>query len=192
MLGMDEIAREEIDDGLLARVANVDGIKDQFGLAYEFVRRRAKPVGVLCHAGFIIKIYHMIRDDMPLESGTAETLETFICDEIDAGHIDRKQGIGFAILGQGFLSISVWGKGNGIYVQTYLVEGTHAIRSRKTLEHTAVACTWDSRIMFHEILAWHEYLNTSMSRDDKLVYLKSFVSGYLDEASLTPAKCVAA
>ena len=187
MLKIDEIGRQQIDDGLLASVANVDAIEDQFGVTFEFVRRRAEPVGVLCHAGFILKIYHMIRDDMPLESGTAQTLEAFICKEIDAGHVDRKQGIGFGILGQGFLSISIWGKGNGLYVQTYSVEGTRPILSRKTLEHTAVACTWDSRIMFHEVLAWHEYLNTRMSRDNKLAYLKNFVSRYLDETGLTPA-----
>jgi hypothetical protein len=183
MQSIQEVLAGGLDDTVLDNVANIDGIKDQYGVTFKFIRRRAIPAGVLCHAGFVFKVYHMIRDDMPLEPGAAENLDYFLRGEIDAGNIDRKQGIGFAILGQGFLSISIWGKGNGLYVQTYSVEGSHPVLSRKTLEHTAVACTWDSRIMYHEVLAWHDYLNTSMSKADKLAYISKFISGYLDQVA---------
>ncbi|WP_133116228.1 hypothetical protein [Mesorhizobium wenxiniae] len=181
-MAYNSIFPDALDSCDLRDIGNVDTIRDQFGEIYGFVRRRAEPAGLLLHAGMALKIYHMIRDDRPLQQGTAEGLEEFICKEIDRGNVDCKQHIGFAILGQGFLSISCWGKGNGLYVQTYSVEDSYPNLTRKTLEKTAVACTWDSRIMFHEVLAWHEYLKTSRTHAHKVAYLSNMVSGYLDEA----------
>jgi len=186
MLNVTDVFTSKFDSVDLSNVGNIDDFKDQYGEPYQFLRRRAHPIGILDHSGFVLKIYHMLRDDVCIEQDLVDNLEDFICSEIDAGNVDRKQGIGFAILGPGFLSISIWGKGNGLFIQTYSVEDTYPHLTRMTLEHTAVACTWDSRIMFHEILAWHAYIVSGMTKSDKLDYLSNFVSGYLDESSCSP------
>lgn len=168
-----------MDDEYLARLGNIDGLKDQHGKTYRFIRRSAKPVGLLTHPRIVLKLYHMLRETEPLPANLVTGLETFLTNEVDSGRVEPKQGIGFAILSQGFLSINVWGRGNVLFTQTYTVERNPPELSPEPLEKTGVACTWENKIMHHEYEAWHRYLRSPMSVVDKQAYLDDVISGDL-------------
>jgi hypothetical protein len=181
----------------LEGIGNIDDMPDQYGETYRYIRRSVEPRGLLVHPQVTFKLYHLIRENVPLQPGTAEGLEEFLVQEIEAGNIDLKQRIGFTILGQGFVSVNVWGKGNGLFSQNYSVENSYPKLSRMPLERTAIACTWDSRIMNFELRLWHRYLLTERTPADKRKYLDTFISGDLEDedvcaapswARLTPAK----
>ena len=122
--------------------------------------------------------------DWTLPPNLAANLEAFIRAEIDAGRVDPKQGVGFAILSQGFLSINIWGRGNVLFTQTYTVEDSFPELSPKPLKKTGVACTWEIRIMKHEYDRWQHYLETAMTLADKHAYLQNFLSGKLYEETV--------
>lgn len=170
-----------INDKYLSRIANIDELKDQYGKPYQFIRRSVKALGVFSHDKLSLKLYHMIRENADLPKNLADSLENFLISEINSGGIDPKQGIGFAILSQGFLSVNVWGRGNVLFTQTYTVEASPTNLSRTPLEKTGVACTWEIKIMNFEYELWHKYLMTPMAISDKKHYLTLFISGDLSE-----------
>ncbi len=163
----------------LELIGNIDSLKDQYGNTYMFIRRSVKPIRVLFYRSIAIKIYHMIRETQPLPHHLVESLDSFIKNEIDRGNLEPRQGIGFAILSQGFLSINIWGRGNVLFTQTYTVENDPNKLTREPLEKTGVACTWEQKIMGHEYELWHKYLMSAMSIEDKKEYLEKFISGNL-------------
>ena len=169
----------EKGDDYLNRIGNLDDLKDQYGLPYQFIRRSVKAVGVLLHDDLALKLYHMVRENVTLPQNLVEGLEDFLIAEIEAERISSKQGIGFAILSQGFLSINIWGRGNVLFTQTYTVEANPPHLSREPLEKTGVACTWEAKIMHHEYGLWHDYITSSVTLDDKRRYLQTFIDGNL-------------
>ncbi|QND64546.1 hypothetical protein HB777_11865 [Mesorhizobium loti] len=166
----------------LAGVANVDTMLDQHGEVYRYMRRRADPIGLLLHDQIALKIYHLRREGVDLQPGTAENLEAFLTQQIESGDIDLKQRVGFAILGQGFVTITIFGKGNAAFNYAYSVEDNYPALSRISLERAAIACTWDSKIIYYELRRWHEYITSTMNEEAKRRYLTSFISGWLDAA----------
>lgn len=168
----------------LAGVGNVDMMKDQHGKTYQYIRRSVRPVGVLMHPKIALKVYHLLRENTPLQEGTEEDLERFLNAEIDAGNLDLKQRMGYAMLGQGFVSINIWGKGNGVFTQCYSVEDSYPHLTRQALERSAIACTWDSRILNFECRLWHYYLLTDRLPQDKRRYLETFISGDLEDEAV--------
>jgi hypothetical protein len=159
--------------------ANVDALTDQHQKTYQYIRRSVKPSGFLIYEKLALKLYYMIRETEPLPQNLQENLYVFIDGEIEQERLDTKQGIGFAILSQGFLSINIWGRGNVLFTQTYTVEGSFPELSAKSLEETGVACTWEIRIMNYEYNLWHRYLETEMTVIDKKKYLQTFIVGNL-------------
>jgi hypothetical protein len=168
-----------ITNNYLQSHANVDRLSDQYQKTYQYIRRSVKPVGFLVHETLVLKLYHMLRQTEPLPQNLQDNLQSFILNEINQGRVDVKQGVGFAILSQGFLSINIWGRGNVLFTQTYTVEGSFPELSPKPLEKTGVACTWEIKIMNYEYALWHHYLETKMSIPDKKAYLQSFMTGNL-------------
>jgi hypothetical protein len=147
------IAKEYLDN-----LGSIDSLRDQYGKTYQFIQRESKPIGVLYHGSMALKLYHMIRKTESMPENLVDGLENFLIGEIDSGHIHTDQGIGFAILSQGFLSVNLWGRGNVLFTQTYTVEADYPELSREPLEKTGVACTWEAKIMNHEYELWHKYL----------------------------------
>lgn len=170
---------DNLTDTQLQGMGNVDALPDQYHKTYRYIRRSAKPAGFVIHTILVLKLYHMERETEPLPQNLVAHLEQFICAEIDAGRVDPKQGMGFAILSQGFLSINIWGRGNVLFTQTYTVEDSFPELSPKPLEQTGVACTWEIRIMKYEYDLWQHYLETAMTLADKRAYLQNFLSGKL-------------
>ena len=168
-----------ITDNYLQSHANVDRLSDQYQKTYQYIRRSVKPIGFLVHQTLVLKLYHMLRETEPLPQNLPENLQSFILNEINQGRVDVKQGVGFAILSQGFLSINIWGRGNVLFTQTYTVEDSFPELSPKPLEKTGVACTWEIKIMNYEYALWHNYLETKMRIADKKAYLQSFITGNL-------------
>jgi hypothetical protein len=168
-----------ITNHYLQNHANVDTLSDQYQKIYQYIRRSVKPVGFLVHEKLVLKLYHMLRETELLPQNLQDNLQSFILNEINQGRVEAKQGVGFAILSQGFLSINIWGRGNVLFTQTYTVEGSFPELSPKPLETTGVACTWEIKIMNHEYALWHNYLETKMSIADKKAYLQSFITGNL-------------
>ena len=168
-----------ITDDYLETHANIDNLKDQYGKSYQYIRRSVKPGGFLVHEKLVLKLYHMLRETEPLPQNLQENLQDILYNEINQGRIDYKQGVGFAILSQGFLSVNIWGRGNVLFTQTYTIENSSPKLSQKLLEKTGVACTWEIKIMNHEYNLWHHYLETEMNLTHKKTYLESFITGNL-------------
>jgi len=158
-----------------------DHLTDQYQKKYQYIKRSAKPKVFVVHDKAVIKLYHMERETEPLPENLVSTVKSFIYQEIENNNIEPTQGVGFAILSQGFLSINLWGRGNVLFTSTYTVEENFPELSRTPLEKTGVACTWEIRIMNYEYGLWHHYLETQMSLDNKKKYLQSFISGKLYE-----------
>lgn len=157
----------------------MDRLSDQYQKTYQYICRSAKPVGFLVHENLVLKLYYMLREIEPLPQNLQDNLQSFILEQINQGRVDSKQGVGFAILSQGFLSINIWGRGNVLFTQTYTLEDSFTELSPKPLEKTGVACSWEIKIMNHEYALWHHYLETKMSIPDKKAYLQSFMTGNL-------------
>jgi hypothetical protein len=170
---------EIVTDKYIKTHGNIDAMTDQYNKTYQYIRRSAEQAGFLVHDKIIFKLYHMLRETETLPKNLKKNMKKFITREIDSGNVEPKQGIGFAILSQGFMSINVWGRGNVLFTTTYTVEGSFPELSQKSLEKTGVACTWEIRIMNHEYTLWHEYLKTQMKPEDKRTYLQNFISGEL-------------
>lgn len=169
-----DISSEELEV-----ICNIDNLKDQYEKTYQYIRRSSKPIGVLYNNSLSLKLYHMLREKEPLPQNLVENLESFLVSEINAGKIKTDQGVGFAILSQGFLSVNLWGRGNVLFTQTYTIESNYPELTRVPLEKTGVACTWEAKIMYHEYELWHKYLESNMRKSDKLNYLTKFISGDL-------------
>ncbi len=169
----------ELRDRNLQDYANIDSLPDQYQKTYQYIRRSVRPMGCFVRDRLILKLYHMVRETEPLPQYLQDNLHAFLDKELESGQIDVKQRVGFAILSQGFLSINIWGRGNVLFTQTYTIEGSFPDLSRKPLEKTGVACTWEIQIMKHEYDRWHHYLETPMTVADKKQYLQSFMSGSL-------------
>jgi|GEM_PF-3454148 len=165
----------------LRELGNIDAFKDQHGATYRYIRRSARPVGLFTHPEIVLKAYHLLRENTPLEPGTAESLHDFLERTINSGEIDLKQRMGFAMLGQGFVSIHIWGKGNGLFAHNYSRDAGDPRLVRRPLEETAIACTWDSRIINFECRLWHGYLKTARGAGDKQRYLSTFIEGDLED-----------
>jgi hypothetical protein len=170
---------DAVTDGYLMTHGNIDTLKDQYQKTYQYIRRSSEPAGFLIHDQMILKLYCMLRETEPLPENLKKNLKEFITGEIDRGNVEPKQAMGFAILSQGFLSINIWGRGNVLFTQTYTIEESFPELSRKPLEKTGVACTWEIRIMKHEYDLWHDYLETEMRPEDKRAYLQNFITGNL-------------
>ncbi len=168
-----------VDKNYIKNHCNIDNLADQYKKTYQYIKRSSKPIGFFVHDKIIIKLYHMLRESQPLPQNLIDGLNDFIKKEIDNNSIDIKQGVGFAILSQGFLSINIWGRGNVLFTYTYTIEDSYPNLSKKTLDKTGVACTWEIRIMKFEYDLWQEYLETKMENRDKESYLKNFISGEL-------------
>lgn len=165
----------------LSKLGNIDAFRDQHGATYRYIRRSVKPVGLFTHPKIVLKAYHLLRENTPLEAGTAEGFHDFLSGTLNSGDIDLKQGMGFAMLGQGFVSINIWGKGNGLFAHNYSRDAGDARLLRRPLEETAIACTWDSRIINFECRLWHGYLKTPRGVADKQRYLATFIEGDLED-----------
>lgn len=163
----------------LKYIGSIDGLRDQYGKTYQFIQRKSNPIGVFYHGSIALKVYHMVRKTEPIPKRLVDGLEDFLKAEIDKGKIHTEQGMGFAILSQGFLSVNLWSRGNVLFTQTYIVETNFPELSRAPLEKTGVACTWEAKIMNHEYELWHKYLMSPMQSDDKLRYLQNFIAGDL-------------
>jgi hypothetical protein len=161
----------------LDAIGNVDQMADQHGTAYRYRPRAVKPVGLLARPGICLKVYHLIRIGQQLEAGTAEGLEGFVARQIEAGTVDVKQGMGFVMLGQGFVSINCWGRGNGLFAHNFSRTASSSEMTLQPFEVTAIACTWDIQLMYFESRLWHFYLRSRMLLSDKLLYLSTFVEG---------------
>ncbi len=172
---------DPITDDYLQTHANIDNLKDQYDKAYQYMRRSVKPGGFLVHEKLVLKLYYMLRETEPLPQNLQDNLQTILLNEINQGRVDPKQGVGFAILSQGFLSINIWGRGNVLFTQTYTIEDSFPELSPQPLEKTGVACTWEIKIMNHEYSLWHHYLETEMNIANKKAYLASFITGDLFE-----------
>ena len=170
---------DTLENVALHSLANVDRLEDQYQKTYQYIRRSSQPVGFLVHDKLILKLYHMLRETEALPQNLQDSLRDFILQEIERERVEYKQGIGFAILSQGFLSINIWGRGNVLFTQTYTVENNFPELSPKPLEKTGVACTWEIKIMQYEYALWHQYLETDMTLEDKRNYLQNFISGDL-------------
>ena len=168
-----------IPKGAIDTIGCIDNLEDQYGKTYQFIQRKSKPQSILYHNSIALKLYHMIRETEPLPENLVKNLDCFLISEINQGKIQTKQGMGFSILSQGFLSVNLWGRGNVLFTQTYTVEANHPELSREPLEKTGVSCTWESKIMNHEYELWHEYLKSPMQPEDKLRYLQNFIVGDL-------------
>lgn len=168
-----------ITENYLQNHANVDSIRDQYAKVYQYIRRSVKPGGFLVHDQLVLKLYYMLRETEALPQNLQGNLQTILLNEIISGRVDPKQGVGFAILSQGFLSINIWGRGNVLFSQTYTVEDSFPELSPKPLEITGVACTWEIKIMNHEYSLWHNYLETEMNIANKKAYLENFITGDL-------------
>lgn len=169
-----DVPRESIQD-----IGNIDTLVDQYGQTYMFRERTSIPIGVLYYSKTALKVYHMKRKLEPMPEHICESLDNFLKSEIDSGGLETAQGIGFAILSQGFLSINMWGRGNVLFTQTYTIEQDSQKLNREPLEKTGVACTWEAQIMNFEYALWHEYLKSDMSDQDKVKYLESYIAGDL-------------
>jgi hypothetical protein len=177
----DFVKAQDLSPDYLSDLGNIDAFKDQHGATYRYMRRSVKPVGLLAHPKIVLKAYHLLRENIPLDPGTAENFRGFLLSAIDSGEIDLKQGMGFAMLGQGFVSINVWGKGNGLFAHNFSRDAANASLIRRPLEETAIACTWDSRIINFECRLWHGYLKTRRGPEDKRRYLSTFIAGELED-----------
>ncbi|MBN2141960.1 hypothetical protein JW711_01395 [Candidatus Woesearchaeota archaeon] len=163
----------------LRAVCRIDDLKDQYGKTYQFIRRKSAPKGTIFHKDVALKVYHMLRETEPLPPNLTAGLESFLRSEIEKKSAIAKQGAGFAILSQGFLSINMWGRGNVLFTQTYTVEANPPNLTREPLEKTGVACTWEARIMGFEYELWHRYLTSPQGAHDKKKYLTEFIEGDL-------------
>jgi hypothetical protein len=178
MISVQDISPAELS--FLDDVGHVDQMADQHGGAYRYWARAVKPVGLFAKAGICLKVYHLLRIGQALDPGTAEGLEDFIARQIAAGTVDTKQGMGFVMLGQGFVSINCWGRGNGLFAHNFSRTAHSAEMVLQPFAVTAIACTWDIRLMYFESCLWHLYLLSAMSARDKRLYLSTFLEGELE------------
>lgn len=190
------IALDKIKDANLPGLdaaGRIDQMEDQHGGGYRYIPRALAPQGVFARPGLFLKVYHLIRIGQPLDAGTEEGLEDFIARQVDAGTVDTKQGMGFVMLGQGFVSINCWGRGNGLFAHNFSRSANSPEMVLQPFAVTAIACTWDIRLMYFESRLWHLYLRSAMSAADKRLYLSTFISGALETLpSLDPPSSYAA
>ncbi len=169
----------DLSDTWLDEKLYIDALTDQYQQTYQYLRRTVIPAGFTVHPQAIVKLYHMAREGVELPQYLVTGLVDFVYTQIETGQVVPTQGVGFAILSQGFLSINCWGRGNVLFTTTYTVEDSFPNLSRKPLDKTGVACTWEIRIMAYEYDLWQQYLETAMTLADKRAYLQNFLSGKL-------------
>ena len=137
--------------------------------------------GLVSTLNTAIKCYSLSVKDKPLELKTVNKAKEFVKARILDSTIKSSQSLGFTILSDGIINVSMWG---GEYPST-VHQKIWTFDSQKTIHKSRLTdilkagsyCAWEMSISAHEAKAWREYLHSSHEDTDKLKYLSDFFYG---------------
>ncbi len=107
---------------------------------------------------------------------TMHTVEDLVGDMLTRGKIDPRLGLGFAIVSNGYINVSMWG---GVYPSLLnpTLFGFDKPENMKetirplSIKKEGVYCVWELGVVTYETEAWKRYLKSEKRAKDKLEYI---------------------
>ena len=137
---------------------------------------------VLPHA--IYKWYHVHREGVAVPDEMDAEARTLIVEDATQGAWTAEYGLNFALLhistAHAFLIAGTWRSHQEmwerLYVKDLATPGPFA-RFQPMGEDAPGACVWELGVICHERMAWHRYLFTPRSGEDKRAWLADTYTG---------------
>jgi hypothetical protein len=176
---------------------------------YDFNITNVKPLGIVIATDtaseFAVKLYEMFKVGFKRpRKFSKENYYNTVYDKIISGEVDKRSGIGFAILSEEALNISMWGKAkeyslvqdiSRIFSTRFFFYTKDFPNNLKKLNQGASGSysIYEAEILAHEAKAWKQYLWHSMharklagvaeSTKAEKRYLDDFLKGIIDVSS---------
>ena len=131
----------------------------------------------------VIKLYSM--RSLSQESFSQETMDTvgdLLSTRIRERVINPRLGMGFAIVSNGFVNVSMWGGEAPSILNNNLFGFDKIENMRETLKPLDTRdfgsyCVWELGIVAHEASAWRRYLKSQKDDTDKIRYIEDVFKG---------------
>jgi len=161
---------------------------DRFGnfISENFIPepRLVTPYGIVLAPNIAaVKLYHMVPYEGNISINMLPVNRT-IKDKLESGEIKPCSGLGYAVLSEDVLNISMWDSGVDENSPPYVIhpnvytfgEGRfdNSRLERKNVSEVGPFCAWEGDLFGHESLAWRRYLYSKRTNQDKLEYLQDF------------------
>ena len=140
-----------------------------------------------------IKLYSMF------ETGESEVDYSLAVDSLGQNvdkllrdeEVTRGTGLGFAILSEEVLNISIWGGKNTPWLPSILTPNvfdfTDPLQPHKLVRapqdmfgENSAYCAWECEIVGHEGKLWRNYMDSQRTVSDKEAYLEKFLEGQIN------------
>lgn len=184
VLDMEDIKLED-----LAKLGNFDSGK--------FVPkpRKITPQGITFAKDIAaVKVYSMVTYDEYLRN-YSDFIGT-IRERLETGEIGPRSGLGYAVLSEDCLNVSMWDSGIDENSPLYVIhpniytfeEGKFDISKliRHNVDEVGPFCAWEADVFEHESLAWRRYFYSKRTDEDKLEYLQNFYQGASKDYPFSP------
>jgi hypothetical protein len=143
----------------------------------------------------IVKMYSMFPEGEAIPIGPMIShARDFVRRELRHGRIEPKLGLGYAILSDGVLNVSMWGKETPpvIHPNIYtFLENSDVLSDnlkRGDLVEEGAYCAWEFAIAGHEAEIMRQYTHSEMTEEDKSAWLASVYSGEIRDLPISLAR----
>jgi hypothetical protein len=150
---------------------------------YQHRHKFVKPGDALIASKVYLKWYDIYREEVPISSELVSEARSFLLSEMEAGNLQLKNELGFAIHHQCsnsyILYICTWRNENELWETLYhkdlTGDGTFRVLERSST--TPTFCVWVLGAVWHEQQAWTHYLYSERDDAAKYAYVQDQMTG---------------
>ncbi len=118
----------------------------------------------------------------PFSQKTMDIASRLVLDRIENGSIDKKLGLGFMILSNGYINVSFWGGELPSLLNNSLFGFKNEENMAREINELDIRkegtyCVWELGVVEHEARAWRRYLQSKKEEADKIQYLNDSLRG---------------
>jgi len=122
--------------------------------------------------------------DKPFSREAMATAGSLISEMLGDGRIKKRLGVGFGIVSDGYINVSIWGGEFPTLLNNDLFGFDKPENMRETLrtldtKNEGNYCVWELGIVEHEVKAWKKFLHTSRKSSDLQDYINNSFDGTL-------------
>ena len=153
-----------------AKVGNVE---------YTHEPRIVKPFGLITTPKLVLKYYGMHKKGQDFKKVDIKLYKDLTKYKIKSKNIKPLSGLGFAILSDEVLNVSVWDKNEPIILKNNLFSYIDGQATKLDVNKEGPFCIWELRVVNFEKELWMDYLQSKRKESNKRKYLDSRINWIL-------------
>ena len=144
-----------------------------------------RPFSPIMTPNAVIKLYSMRSvPQKPFSLEVMSDVKDLVTERLRDGRINPRLGLGFAVVSNGFINVSVWGGEYPSLLNNNLFGFDKPENMRKSIQTLDIRefgtyCVWELGVAAHEGAAWREYLWTQGTEQDKMNYINNTLDGQI-------------